>query len=87
MTMIMERRDWMRKGGCIGEDTALWVRERGESYRVAQAICDECPVRTECLEFALADPNLIGMWGGKNDRERKNIRRARQKKARQARVA
>ncbi len=40
----------------------------------AKAICRQCPVRRECVAYALADPNLEGVWGASTDRERRNRR-------------
>jgi WhiB family redox-sensing transcriptional regulator len=40
-------------------------------------LCATCPVRVECLEYALADESLTGLWGGTTDTERRMIRRRR----------
>jgi len=40
-------------------------------------LCEDCPVRRECLEAALADPELIGLWGGSTEAERREIRQRR----------
>lgn len=42
----------------------------------AKAICAECPVREECLEFALATNQESGVWGGTTDDERRRLRKA-----------
>jgi hypothetical protein len=42
---------------------------------LVEAICEVCPVRQECLEAALADPVLVGLWGGTTDAERRELRR------------
>ncbi len=39
-------------------------------------VCDGCSVRVECLEVALADPELVGLLGGTTKRERRSKRRA-----------
>ena len=33
----------------------------------AKAICDQCAVREACLEFALANREREGIWGGATD--------------------
>lgn len=43
----------------------------------AKAICAQCPVEEPCLEYALADWTLLGIWGGTTPKEREKIRRAR----------
>jgi WhiB family transcriptional regulator, redox-sensing transcriptional regulator len=34
-------------------------------------------VRDDCLEYALANSEKFGIWGGMSERERRRIRRAR----------
>jgi WhiB family redox-sensing transcriptional regulator len=43
----------------------------------AKAVCLACPVREDCLEFALATNQDSGIWGGTSEEERRQIRRAR----------
>ena len=47
-----------------------------ESLKAAKALCNICPVITECLEYALANKERYGIWGGKSTRERLLILRA-----------
>jgi hypothetical protein len=47
------------------------------SYRYekeAKAICATCPYKMQCLEYALKDPSLQGIWGGTTERTRRTIR-------------
>ncbi len=41
----------------------------------AKAICGRCPVRRQCVAYALPDPNLWGIWGASTDDQRKVQRR------------
>ena len=68
--------DWRDRGACKGETEAFFSYDEG---RVAQAlaICQDCPVRQECLQTALADPNLYGVWGGTTQAERRRLHRRR----------
>lgn len=36
----------------------------------AKKICTACPIKTECLEHALAVPEDFGVWGGLTEDER-----------------
>jgi WhiB family redox-sensing transcriptional regulator len=45
--------------------------------RDAKAICAGCPVREECLEYAMRWDQLCGVWGGLSERERRQLRRQR----------
>lgn len=68
---------WMNDGACIGIDPEIFFIERGESAAHAKAVCAGCQVRDECLEFALSNGERFGIWGGKSERERRRLRRAR----------
>jgi WhiB family redox-sensing transcriptional regulator len=46
-----------------------------EQIAAAKAICDECPAREECLEYALATNQDSGIWGGTSEEERRVLRR------------
>lgn len=66
---------WMERGDCRGMDTEIWFDT--ERYPAARAICANCPVRQECLDYAVAERIGYGIWGGKSDKERRILRRQR----------
>lgn len=68
--------DFMDMAACRGEDPALFYPERYESTTEAKAMCASCPVRIDCLEYALSLPisDDHGIWGGLSERERDRIR-------------
>ena len=41
----------------------------------AKEVCGECPVNTQCLDYALETNQDAGIWGGLDEEERRNIRR------------
>ena len=41
----------------------------------AKAVCQSCPLTTECLQYAMSDSSLDGIWGGTTPQDRKNLRR------------
>ena len=41
----------------------------------AKQVCDECPVKIECLDFAIETNQDSGIWGGTSEEERRDIRR------------
>jgi WhiB family redox-sensing transcriptional regulator len=69
---------WHDRANCKGANADLFFPERGASTRTAKAICRQCPVRAECLEFALRSGEKFGIWGGLSERERRRVRRERQ---------
>ncbi len=44
---------------------------------LAKQMCAGCPVRTDCLEYALSVPWLVGYWGGTTAGRRDKMRRQR----------
>jgi WhiB family redox-sensing transcriptional regulator len=78
---------WHARAACRGLGADLFFPERGDDTTTAKQVCGGCPVRTECLASALANSERFGTWGGKAERERRQIRARRNRDARQARVA
>lgn len=80
---------WRDAAACDGMDLELFFGPDGErqperdvrEYK-AKGVCTACPVRGECLSFALGNGEKAGVWGGMTPEER--ARRLRQIKRRQA---
>ena len=76
----IEAMDWQREAVCRGMDSGSFFSPDGESGKprrmreqAAKAICRSCPVRKECLDWALGKPETYGVWGGTTEEERRNI--------------
>lgn len=72
----------MERGKCSGlaakrGDYDLFFEETNISE--AKKICKECPVREECLEYALIYLIPDGVWGGVSARKRRPMAKAREK--------
>ena len=80
---------WMRDGLCAGAaDPEIFFPPRGRGKAdAAKAVCAGCPVRRECLRYALKAPEEHGVWGGLDEDERAAIRRKRREAARKRRRA
>ena len=72
-----QERSWQTKANCMGVDPDLFFPERGASTREAKEVCRGCVVREDCLEYALANGEKFGIWGGLSERERRRLRRQR----------
>lgn len=73
-----EREPWRVDAECRGADQSLFFAPRRGVSRdnvSAKELCDRCPVREECLEYALRTGQLYGIWGGMTERERRVLRR------------
>ena len=43
---------------------------RAKAVQIAKKLCDECPIKMQCLETALATKEGYGIWGGLTPQER-----------------
>jgi WhiB family redox-sensing transcriptional regulator len=59
---------------CARVDPELFHLEQGQSPRPAKRICADCPVLDACRSYALARPELLGIWGGLTEPERRALR-------------
>jgi WhiB family redox-sensing transcriptional regulator len=73
---------WMERALCRGANPSEFFPSDGSGVESAQRVCDVCPVRVECLEYALAHRIEHGVWGGASERERRRILRSRRIAAR-----
>ena len=65
---------WRLDALCAETDPEAFFPEKGGSTREAKRVCSGCTVRAECLEFALANDERFGIWGGLSERERRRLR-------------
>lgn len=56
-------------------DDGQGVGDTTEFYEAARDVCRSCPVRGECLDYALRAKERFGMWGGLTPIERLRIER------------
>jgi WhiB family redox-sensing transcriptional regulator len=66
---------WQADALCSQTDPEAFFPEKGGSTRDAKKICTQCEVKAECLEYALANDERFGIWGGLSERERRRLRR------------
>jgi WhiB family redox-sensing transcriptional regulator len=64
-------RDWTASALCAQTDPEIFFPNQGESPSAAKAVCARCPVRSPCLEEALATARAWGVWGGMTPSERR----------------
>ncbi|PPK97801.1 WhiB family redox-sensing transcriptional regulator [Kineococcus xinjiangensis] len=66
---------WQEVALCAQTDPEAFFPEKGGSTREAKRVCGSCEVRVECLEYALANDERFGIWGGLSERERRRLKR------------
>lgn len=94
MSAIGTATNWRSAGACLSADPDLFfpISSTGPAERQiarAKRICAGCPVRRECLEFALSSNQIHGIWGGTtaDDRQRERRRQRRAAAAARRRLA
>lgn len=73
---------WYLEGACLGMDPEIFFPgpDDVEAVERAKRVCNgtgsrpPCPVRAECLEYALANSIKEGVWGGWGEYTRKQMR-------------
>ncbi|MFM8648837.1 MAG: WhiB family transcriptional regulator [Actinomycetota bacterium] len=71
---------WRNEAVCKDTDPELFfpVGTTGQALLQidrAKEVCDECPVKVRCLDFAIETNQDSGIWGGTSEEERRDIRR------------
>ncbi len=76
LARLTARPTWQRQAASRGMGTSMFVTGAGQGTPPAKAICASCPVRLECADFAMADPDT---WSGASAtrRDRREMRRRR----------
>jgi WhiB family redox-sensing transcriptional regulator len=66
---------WQARALCAQTGAEFFFPEPGSSVREAKRICGMCEIRSACLEYALANDERFGVWGGLSEKERLALRR------------
>lgn len=69
--------DWWDLANCLGLHPDLFFPGRNESAPEARDVCYACESQRPCLEYALAEGERFGIWGGASAKERIAIGRGR----------
>ena len=74
--------DWRHRAICRDEDPELFfpVGNSGPALlqiAEAKAVCQRCPVTSECLAWALETGQDAGVWGAMSEDERRSLKRRR----------
>jgi len=74
---------WRDQARCRGMDPQVFhpAEEDEAGADAAKAICERCPVREPCMEFAISTREKEGVWGGLTARERRRVVRQRRRSA------
>jgi WhiB family transcriptional regulator, redox-sensing transcriptional regulator len=71
---LTRRPSWQAQAACRGTGVDPYFPARGTSTEPAKSTCAVCSVREPCLAYALADPEIVGVWGATSAKERARMR-------------
>lgn len=78
---LMQDQEWYADALCAETDPEEFFPDKGGTSRHAKAICNgdgtdarpACPVKEQCLTWALANDERFGIYGGLSERERRKL--------------
>ncbi len=78
--MLALNADWRHLSACRDSDPNLFfpIGTTGpavEQIAAAKAICAQCSVQEECLQYALETNQESGVWGGYAEEDRRRLRK------------
>jgi hypothetical protein len=78
--LLAKNRPWAEQAHCAQTDPESFFPEKGQNTHrpsaEAKAICwGGCPVRAECLQWAMENNERYGVWGGYTEQERHRLRK------------
>jgi len=65
---------WATDALCAQTDPEIFFPEKGGSTRESKAVCAQCFVQAECLDYAMTHDERFGVWGGLSERERRALK-------------
>ncbi len=65
---------WMGRGLCADGNPDDWFPHATQENRAAKTLCNGCPSLLPCLQYALDNPELQGIWGGTTEGQRAELR-------------
>jgi WhiB family transcriptional regulator, redox-sensing transcriptional regulator len=71
-TDLIKRPAWMPRAACSGMPLKVFFPPLGRTAAAARAVCSTCSVQPDCLNYARADSDTGGVWGGTTERERRH---------------
>lgn len=74
------REQWRLAAVCAQADPEVFFPEVGTPGKAAKLVCLSCPVREQCLQWALDHGEWYGIWGGTTAVERRQVKRQRRQK-------
>ena len=79
IVVVMTNTSWKKQAKCRGVDTAIFMPDdtntlAGERKRLALTYCNACPVKQECLLYAIDNNITVGIYGGTTNLDRRRYK-------------
>jgi WhiB family transcriptional regulator, redox-sensing transcriptional regulator len=71
----VDETSWLDRARCRGTDPERFFVRGAAQAKPAVRLCQACPVREECLDYALTNDIDFGVWGGLTERQRRSLQR------------
>jgi len=66
---------WQDQAACKDKDPSIFFPDGRGGHIEAENICEKCPVRLDCLVYAIENKIDDGIWGGYGERARQRIKK------------
>lgn len=78
MELAFKPEPWTERAICGPQQADEWFPEVSarDAAKRTKEFCRNCPVKAQCLDFALRNNEQFGIWGGTSVTERRLLRRA-----------
>lgn len=62
---------WTAQAACVGMDPDLFYLDKSDPFAaharvVIKEVCGACPVRQQCLDYAIDNGEQYGIWSGRS---------------------
>ena len=68
--------EWRDRAACKGADLDAFFPRHGHIPTEVKELCATCPVKQNCLDFAVKNRIVDGYWGGMSPKQRRRVARA-----------
>ena len=69
--------DWALDAACRDAPVEWFFSGLDRDVEQAKALCRDCPVAADCVQFAISHDEWHGVWGGTDESERRSLIRSR----------
>ena len=82
-----ERPEWQQRAACRGVGPDIFYSTSETDCPPARPLCESCPVSQHCLDYAIGNAEVYGIWASKNVKERRKVSGRRQGERKRSNVA